>query len=197
MHTFERVVHWLHDTPQTLNGYAKTVCGCTVVAVALMMFALQLLALMGAQYEDLQAQPIFLRDVDLSRLDRETLQALAAICPEGKPIWSILEECLFRALLLTIVIAPLRKWRAGQSITTAMSLLAGIGAAILFGLAHGGWLHVSVQGMMGVSCAIAFLKCGGIKGEYFAGTMTASATHVLANELLVVIQYFWMIWAIR
>ncbi len=197
MRTFARVMRWLYHTPRTTNAYVRVLCGFAAVTVSSTMFMIQVLALAGVNVEDVRAQPILLKDADFHRLDAETLQVLASICPEGKPIWSIIEESLFRAIPLTTVVAFMLWSGAKRRWVVCAGMFMGLCTAIIFGIAHGGWVHVPVQGMMGMCSALAFLKCGGVRGEYWSGLLAAAATHVAANELLLVIQYVWIIVAIR
>ena len=85
-----------------------------------------------------------------------------------------LEELLFRALPLLLVIVLVTKRLSG--VITVAVLSSGV-----FGWLHGGWGYVPFYGMIGLILSALFLKCGGMRGAFEKPYLVASLTHLAIN----------------
>ena len=81
-----------------------------------------------------------------------------------------IEELLFRGPL---IIPILLKW------TKRNVLLYALPFSMVFGLMHGGWANVLVQGAEGLYLCILVLKCGGLQGGHIKGFCVAYTAHLL------------------
>lgn len=88
-----------------------------------------------------------------------------------------LEEIIFRVIPLMLAIGL-------QGSPKTVLFVAGI-SSVLFGLVHGSWHHVFIQGAGGMFLSCVFLKCGGFNKKYFKATAASTATHFLFNGLLI------------
>ena len=57
---------------------------------------------------------------------------------------------------------------------------------IVFGLMHGGFLNIFVQGVLGLMLVAVYLKCGGAKGKTLKPLLVATFAHALYNGLIAV-----------
>ncbi len=55
---------------------------------------------------------------------------------------------------------------------------------------HGAFYKIAMQGFVGLMCCVVFLKCGGIRKDYFTGLLWSTIAHVLYNSNLYVVDYF-------
>lgn len=93
--------------------------------------------------------------------------------------WAVFEEFIFRLFPL---VAAVEEWGRSKKIFLIVGLASGI-----FGLAHGDFLLVFVQGGLGVLLSLLFLKCGGLQKKYGKAFAVTSACHILVNSSIAVI----------
>lgn len=90
---------------------------------------------------------------------------------------AFLEEFLFR-LPLTFLME--------MKLSLDKVIGAAIVSSIVFGLCHGGFGNIFIQGVCGFLYSILFLKCGGYNGKYLKALVVTSSTHFLYNGILVI-----------
>lgn len=59
--------------------------------------------------------------------------------------------------------------------------------SVMFGIMHGGFVNIFLQGMAGFFYSILFLKCGGLKKKYTKALITTTAIHSLFNGIILLI----------
>ena len=57
-------------------------------------------------------------------------------------------------------------------------------SSVIFGLAHGHWYNVIIQGVYGLAFSAIYLKCGGLRGKFLTGTFCSTAAHAMLNTLM-------------
>jgi len=90
-----------------------------------------------------------------------------------------LEEILFRLIPLTFAVEV---WGTSKKV-----FLVAIVSSIIFGVLHGGYDHIFLQGISGFVYCIVFLKCGGLNENYIKGFLSSSTAHFLFNMTIVLI----------
>ncbi len=115
---------------------------------------------------------------------------LIGFTPPGKPIleidfivWSlliapVLEEMLFRVLPLAIISEKVR-YHGGSG----WLLLGSAISSVIFGLMHGGWANVPLQGVAGFTLCLIFLKAGGRHGNYEKAGVAVFVMHSVYNVI--------------
>lgn len=63
--------------------------------------------------------------------------------------------------------------------------VAIIGSSVLFGLVHGGFANILLQGVAGLLFCMQFLYFGGSEKDFFKATSATTITHALVNTVLV------------
>lgn len=85
------------------------------------------------------------------------------------------EEVLFRLFPLVAADA----WGKSKKIFIVVGL-----ASCIFGLMHGGFFFIILQGVNGVLLSLLFLKCGGLQGKYGKALATTTVSHFLVNSTI-------------
>ncbi len=91
------------------------------------------------------------------------------------------EELFFR---IPLIIPITLSW------STRAILLYAIPFSIVFGLLHGGFLNILIQGVAGFGLCILALKCGGLQGRPVRGFLVAYIAHVLFDITIFAIVFF-------
>jgi membrane protease YdiL (CAAX protease family) len=92
---------------------------------------------------------------------------------------AVAEELIFRLAPLAVVLYFFGR-RPGLLLLTSLVVSA------VFGIVHGNYVNIFIQGMSGFLLSLLFLKCGGFNGNVFKGCATSSLGHFLFNSLIVV-----------
>lgn len=92
------------------------------------------------------------------------------------PLLAALEELIFRLPLALFV----RKNVRPLTLVSATLLLS-----LFFGLGHGGWVGVPMQGVMGIVFCIVFLKCGGLEKNYRKAFFSSTFVHFSYNAIAI------------
>lgn len=87
------------------------------------------------------------------------------------------EEVIFRVAPLTLATLLCKS-------PQTVLLVAGA-SSVIFGLVHGSWHHIFIQGVAGILFSCVFLKCGGFSKKYVKATAASVATHFLVNGILI------------
>lgn len=66
-------------------------------------------------------------------------------------------------------------------------LLYAIGASIIFGLLHGSFFNIFIQGVSGFLYCLLFLKCGGFQKKYIRAFFVTTTSHFFFNGSVAVI----------
>ena len=90
-----------------------------------------------------------------------------------------MEECIFRCMPLVPAVEICG--------TSKMVLLVAVVSSIMFGVIHGGYDHIFLQGVGGFIYCIVFLKCGGFNENYTKGFLSSTTSHFLFNMTLMLI----------
>ncbi|HSE35488.1 MAG TPA: CPBP family intramembrane glutamic endopeptidase [Candidatus Paceibacterota bacterium] len=88
------------------------------------------------------------------------------------PFLAAAEELLFRLPLIVFI-----KRNSSVGVLAA----ATITLSIIFGLGHGGWIGVPMQGVMGLIFCCVFLKCGGLHKKYGKAFLSSTVVHFSYN----------------
>lgn len=88
------------------------------------------------------------------------------------PFLAALEELIFR-----LPLALFLKFNVRSETLCAVAFVL----STVFGLAHGGWVGVPIQGVMGVVFCVVFLKCGGLRKKYRKAFLSSTAVHFTYN----------------
>jgi membrane protease YdiL (CAAX protease family) len=88
----------------------------------------------------------------------------------------ILEEVLFRLVPLGLA----RLFRASPRVMVLIAILSSIG----FGLAHGSWTSILIQGVSGLCLSLIYLKAGGLSGRVIRGFDWSCGAHLCFNALV-------------
>lgn len=86
------------------------------------------------------------------------------------------EEVVFRLAFLVIPCIKEDEFGLGVAI---------IGSSVLFGLVHGGFANILLQGVGGLLLCLQFLYFGGAEKDFFKATLATTITHTLVNTILV------------
>lgn len=105
---------------------------------------------------------------DIEKLNRNLIPFVIALS-------TLIEELIFRLPLALAV----RKWGRSKKV-----LLVALILSILFGYSHGTAYNILIQGVVGFSFCLLFLKCGGYEKKYKNGLLTSWATHTIYDLLL-------------
>lgn len=89
------------------------------------------------------------------------------------PVGAVVEEFVFRFLPIAILALFTPSVNAFL-LTTAL-------AAAAFGVMHGGFASLLMQGTGGLLLGVLFLKCGGLHGRKIKAWLAASTAHALIN----------------
>ena len=98
-------------------------------------------------------------------------------------VFAGVEEIIFRLMIFAPIIFVLSRRTNFGDIMSAVLPIAVIGS-ILFGLAHGHWYNVLIQGVYGLAFSAIYLKCGGLRGKFLTGTFCSTAAHAMLNTLM-------------
>jgi len=88
---------------------------------------------------------------------------------------AFIEELLFRFVPLGLAVKFF-----GRS---PLVILTAILFSVLFGLCHGGFRHIFLQGVTGFVLSIVFLKCGGFQKKLLRATFVCAIIHASLNFL--------------
>ena len=91
-------------------------------------------------------------------------------------ILAAIEEALFRLPLAAIT------YKLGKSRVVLLAILL---SSVIFGLLHGGFICIFIQGVSGIILCAVFLKCGGFQENARAGFLASVLTHYLCNVVLI------------
>lgn len=91
------------------------------------------------------------------------------------------EELIFRSPLLLAVFW----WNRSGKI-----LLAAAALSLVFGLAHGSYHHIFIQGVTGFCLSLLFLKCGGLNEKLNKPILICSSAHALLNIIIFALASF-------
>ena len=94
------------------------------------------------------------------------------------PIVVLIEEVLFRGPLICVA-----KIRCSLKNT----LIAAAILSMIFGLVHGLWICIFIQGVAGFGLSLLFLKCGGLQGRYIKAITATTTAHVAFDAILLLI----------
>lgn len=98
-------------------------------------------------------------------------------------VWPVLfiaaaaEELIFR--LFPLVAAFLI---FGRRLIPVLAI--ALGASLIFGVLHGNYLNIFIQGASGFLLSLLFLKCGGYNGNILKAVASSSLGHFLLNGLI-------------
>ncbi|NTW14347.1 MAG: CPBP family intramembrane metalloprotease [Candidatus Moranbacteria bacterium] len=90
------------------------------------------------------------------------------------------EELIFRFPLSIPV-------RRGLSVPVIMIFVAVF--SIIFGLLHGTWANIFMQGVVGALFSVVYLKCGGMSGNYPKALAASTVIHFLYNMIALGLAY--------
>jgi len=121
-------------------------------------------------------------DIKSALTEEEVLGLIQA--PWKVILFAFLEEVGFRLPLLAASDLPPKK----QPKIMAVMI---VGLSTAFALPHGGWPHLMIQGIAGVTYSLVFLKFGGLRGNPFSALMIVTALHALHNLVGLAI-YIWL-----
>ena len=88
------------------------------------------------------------------------------------PFFAAIEELIFRL--------PLRIF-IKRNVNFSTLFVVSVTLSVLFGLAHGGWIGVPAQGIMGLMFCVVFLKCGGFQKKYLKAFFSSTLVHFVYN----------------
>jgi len=91
------------------------------------------------------------------------------------PFLVAIEEAIFRLPLVVF----LKRNASPRTLCVVVAILS-----ILFGLGHGGWIGVPIQGVMGISFCVVFLKCGGLQKKYWKAFLSSTGVHFVHNFIV-------------
>lgn len=92
------------------------------------------------------------------------------------PLLAAIEELIFRLPLVIFI-------KCNAPLGTIA--LAAILLSFEFGLAHGGWIGVPVQGIAGIVLCTVFLKCGGLQKKYLKAFFSGTFVHFAYNFITI------------
>jgi membrane protease YdiL (CAAX protease family) len=112
-------------------------------------------------------------------------------------VGAISEEFKYRFIPLIVVYGILKV--ITPKLSLALQMLIILISSFIFGVAHGGYDHLLVQGLGGIVLCIIFLKCGGngtgsvdvIREDrsVLKGWIFSSGTHLTMNYMAIVINF--------
>lgn len=92
------------------------------------------------------------------------------------PLFAAIEEFIFRLPLILFI------WKNAQPKTMLMIMIF---LSVIFGLGHGGWVGVPIQGVMGFIFCLVFLKCGGMQKKYMKAFFSSTGVHFAYNFIVI------------
>lgn len=92
------------------------------------------------------------------------------------PLFAAIEEAIFRL--------PLRIFLK-RNLSPRRLCVVVIILSVLFGLGHGGWSGVPIQGVMGVVFCVVYLRCGGLQKKYWKAFLSSTGVHTLHNCIVI------------
>jgi len=94
---------------------------------------------------------------------------------------ALVEELIYRAPLLLLNLA-------GQGRVNCSALLLAVVLSVMFGVDHGNWQNIFIQGFGGLLYCLLFFKAGGISGNFFRAITATTGMHFLHNGVIALIQ---------
>jgi hypothetical protein len=138
---------------------------------------------------------VLLAGILLDGLTAGILELFGFPLPKRKPdipmlTWVFPFQLLFLAFVEEIKYrAPLILLRlADQERVTGLALFLAAVFSVVFGINHGGWQNIFVQGSGGFLYCLLFLKAGGISGNFFRALAATTGVHFLHNSVAALIQ---------
>ncbi len=95
-------------------------------------------------------------------------------------LWALKEEFVYRRPISLIV---------SRNGLGYVCLAWVIIAQIIFGLDHGSFYNIFIQGVAGCFYVVIFLKCGGASGKIIKPMLASASGHALYNLILVAIVF--------
>lgn len=154
------LIKWLRVEP---TGWTLSVFFATTI-IALLVFAkiLEIIYVsLGVPFED----------AELMRLIRDHTLLLFCLLP----VFAAIEELIYRLPLCIFI---------ERNASNSTIIIVSVALSFLFGHAHGGWIGVPAQGVMGLVFCVVFLKCGGLQKKYLKAFTSATLVHFTYNFIV-------------
>ena len=120
------------------------------------------------------------KDQNLNTVDMLSIQFAGLLV-----YYAFREEVVFRLIPLTLVASVLRHAVSNDNIPTRLTILVIV--SLIFGYIHGGYDHLLVQGVSGLTFGIVYMKCGGSNYKsnvhIFRGLLCSTLVHYSVNYI--------------
>jgi len=172
-----RFIRWLKREARGRNFWCYTILFALANFIYVLLFFL-VLVLIGIDVMPREYSPIF-----LLRIIRYWYKFLPWM------FYAIIrEEFIFRLLPLGL---GLRLARVLKKDPLFLLIFLSISFSAVFGLGHGRYTNILIQGMVGLSWCVLFLKCGGFQGKYLKAFSATLLSHLLYNLFILANAFFY------
>ncbi|MCX6738621.1 MAG: CPBP family intramembrane metalloprotease [Candidatus Parcubacteria bacterium] len=154
----KQIIVWLEEEATSKTALYYTT-GATVFLLIWTPLLLTLLSLFGA---DIASIP-------------DSTEKMANSSPFLVIFTILIEETIFRIIPLLLAVK--------NKFTTKGLLAISVVNSIIFGYIHGGALNILFPGVGGIVFCFLFLKCGGIKSNFFPACLAPVTSHLLYDAV--------------
>lgn len=180
----KKIIDWFYEPIPDLENNLRFIAGAAVFMMSEMIIAVACLLALGVDISD-SGQGSILWEVFLSRQN-------FVISASDIVIWAGFEEFFFR--LIPFLFYMELAYKLCPSVTPERLfrglIVISIVTSMVFGVMHGAYYKIAIQGVGGLILCVVFLKCGAIRKDFFVGLLSATAAHTLYNAALYVANYF-------
>src|SRR3989344_1419419 len=157
-----RLVAWLSNEPNSLKERFDLILAFSVVGFLWTNVAVYAITYLGLL-------PYIARPVSEPGIKLDLIGSIQFLIGAA-----IFEEILFRLIPLKLA----SKLGSGNAVAI---FSAAVASSAVFGYMHGGWVHLSMQGIVGLMFCAVYLKYGGMQGKILLPTAASSTTHFFVN----------------
>lgn len=102
---------------------------------------------------------------------------------------ALLEEILFRYLPFQMAVYRSEEFDIENywKVKASVIIYATCWSSVVFGLMHGNFFNIFIQGVVGIFFCLVFLKCGGMKRNFGKAVIASAFCHFSYNGLIALI----------